>query len=153
MQLIRSRWPWEYELREGERVVAGIHVGFWRDQGALVVGGVTHRVLLMEFLGRRFAVAPSDHPPARAEREGLLRFSYRVEAGGRHWLVRSQGPFRRGVTVFSATAVDRVVGEVRPEGWFHQRAAVRLPADMPPLAQAFVCWLAVLHWKRRASRS
>jgi len=152
-ELVQRRWyAWDYELRQGGHAVAEIRVGYWRERGEVVVGGVPYRVRPLDWWGRRFIVAPGDHPVARAEREGLVPFAYLIEHQGQHWLVRSQGLFRRGVTVYAGMSADRAVGEIRPVGWFHRRATALLPPDMPPLAQAFAAWLAVLNWKRRASR-
>ncbi len=151
-ELVQRHWyAWDYELREGGQPVAQVRIGHWRDRGEVVVGGVPYRVRPLDWLGRQFVLAPGEHPVARAVRAGLL-FRYRVEHQGRQWLVRSLGPFRRGMAISSGAPADRVVGEIRPLGWFHRRAAVLLPPDMPPLVRAFVAWLTVLNWKRRASR-
>lgn len=159
LELVQKRcWAWRYELLDAGRPVATIRVAHWRECGELVVGGTPLaapplEVRPLDWLGHRFVVGAPDHPVARAERERLLRFDYRVEHQGRSWTVRCRGPFHRGLTILSGTSVDRVVGEIRPVGWFHRRATVALPPEMPPLVQAFVCWLAVLRWKRRATRS
>jgi hypothetical protein len=128
------------------RELGSFHGSAWRERGEINTGGEATR--FRRDGGRRFALdGPGGGELAAAHKPSIWSGRWVLQAGGqtyelakRSWLSRSY-ELRRG---------GRVVGSAQPKGAFSGKAAVDLPAELPPAVQVFVVAVVLTLWRRES---
>jgi hypothetical protein len=140
----RSRWTWNYTIREGATSVGRIDTSWLRGRVTLTVRGTAYRVYRERAHRGAFFLESDGAVLARSTRSGRAPREVAVEHAGGWHTVRGES---RGGRDFLLIAGDREVGAIRPEGRFTRRARASLPDGLPLPLGVFFIWLVLLAWK------
>jgi hypothetical protein len=143
----RTWWSWDFTVESDGESIADIDVSWWREKGALTVGGQTYQVYREGLVSGAFVLEENGSVLARAEKPSAFRRSFVVDHAGTRWTLRAPSAFRRGMILISD---DLEVGTVKPDSLWRRSATVTLPKALPVPVCVFLIWLAIVLWKREA---
>lgn len=118
----------------------------WRERGEITTGA--GRAEFRRLGGRRFTLAGPAGELAVAQKPSMWSGRWEVLTGGRRYELAKRSWLSR---TFELTGGGQVVGRVQPTGAFSGRAAVDLPAELPPVVQVFVVAVVLTLWRREST--
>jgi hypothetical protein len=104
----------------------------WRERGEISAGGEVARFTRQG--GRRFTLDGPAGESAAADKPSAWSGRWVLQAGGRAYELARRSWWSQAYELSSA---GQVVGSVQPKGLFSGKAAVDLPAELPPIVQVF----------------
>jgi hypothetical protein len=128
------------------RELGSFHGSAWRERGEISADGQ-----LAGFRrdgGRRFALDGPGGELAVARKPSAWSGRWVVETGDREYELVKRSWLSRS---FELRSGDQAVGSVHPKGVFSGKAAVHLPAELPPAVQVFVVAVVLTLWRRESA--
>jgi len=142
-----SWFSWNFTIFDERSAVAKIDLAWVREAGELHVDGSSYRVYREGLLNGAFILEKEGAEIARAEKPGILFRSFKVESGGKIFMVDAESALGRK---FVLSEGGQTLGSVQPEHALTRRAIVDLPEDIALPVRIFIVWLILILWKRDA---
>lgn len=135
-------------LDDADRVLGAFQGSAWRERGEITAAG--EPAGFRRDGGRRFALDGRSGELAVAEKPSIWSGRWVLHAGGISYELAKRSWMSRG---FELSRGGQVVGGIEPRGMFSNKAAVDLPAELPPLVQVFVVAVVLTLWRRESDSS
>jgi hypothetical protein len=143
----RSLFSWDYEVLDGDRLLATLSLGWFREAGEVVIAGRPCRMGREGLVSGLFFLEQDGQPLATAEKPSAFLRRFEVAVGGDAYTLRSVSPIARRF-VLEQGGVE--VGSLRSAAFFTRKMVVDLPETIPLPARLFLVWLVMVLWKRAA---
>jgi len=140
---------WNFALQELDGTfVADVLLSDWLERGGVVAlrDGSRYTVRSQDYALLLEAADGSE--VAQATQRRIFRREFTVAHRERQYTLKAISWMRRECGVF---AEGRQLGRVFQEFWLGHSAQVEIADELPLVLQAFLVWLTLLLWKRRAS--
>ena len=146
LEILPTHWySWDVTVTDESRPVADIALSWWREKGALTIGGATYRLYREAPLSGAFVLEHAGSVLAQAEKPSIFRREFVIRHAGREYTLRRASMFRRGFVLLHGS---QQVGSIAPKSAFTRKAAADLPHDLPLPVRMFIVWLTVISWRR-----
>lgn len=143
----RHWYNWDFALQDSRQTLAEFDLSSWRENGTITVDGHAYRVSRQGFASGAFLIEHEGKVLASAVKPSPFRSAFVIDFEGQRYSLRKRSIWTHTFVVFEA---DTAIGTLTRTGWLTRDTAVDVPSAWPMSMTAFVCWLAILLWKREA---
>jgi hypothetical protein len=150
LDVVPTTWlSWDFKVSSEGRALTTLELTRFRERGRFVLDGAEYTVSSEGPLRRSFRLERAGRPIARAERRGLFRATFTVQAGERTLTLRQRGLL--GYRYEVEHNRTRMGGIAR--ALVKRRAVADLDDRIEPAVRIFLLFLAQVEWRRDSRRS
>jgi hypothetical protein len=140
---------WNYTL-EGDGRRAETSLQMFTEQGALAVEGVAFEIRKHGLASGHWTLEREGAVIISAQKSSVFTRTVELSNAEGGWTLRAESSFSRS---FRIEREGATIAVIRPDHLFTRRATIELTGDQGDFtAVCFAFWLAVIAWRRAASR-
>lgn len=143
----KAFWSWDFDILDGDRVVAVLDRHWLREMAAFDVEGQRWQVRRTSVMRGTFALELDGRVVAEAQKTSSFRRAFAVTVGPERFELRAVSIFRREFQLFRGGIA---IGSIRPTSPFRRHAIAQLPSSLPLPLRLFLVFLVLVIWKRQS---
>lgn len=148
LEIVPYAWySWRFRVFLPDEEITQIEPSWFGERGRFELDSVAYMARRDSVIRGSFVLEKDGHVLARAERTGLLLRSFWVMAGDRRLSLKPVGPLARRFVLLHG---DRIVGSVRPKGFFTRAITSDLPEEILLPVRVLIVFLVLVQRRRRA---
>lgn len=151
----RSFVKWQFDVFQGESLVADIDLKLLREGAELEIKGEHFTIKRAGLVSGAFTIEAFGRELARAEKPSALFRRFVVEFANRRFVLEAEKAlFRRFVVAEEPTdGIGVEIGRIEPVKWYSQSAIAKFDDSLPLAVDIFLITLVLFLWKRSAQSS
>jgi len=151
LQLVPESWlTWNYDLLNGDRLIAGIKVASLPESGTFSIDGSSYSARRAGIFSGEYTLELNGQIIARAHKPSAFVNSFEIQYSGRSCTLKKESFIGRSFVLIEG---ERQTGSIRAKGLLSRKADVELPEQIPLPVKVFILWLGILLWRREANAS
>lgn len=138
-----------FQLQRNGQIVTQLEMGVFREACTFGLGGHEFEIRRVSWWRDQFRLSTGGTPVCEVERAVWSR-RFEITAAEERWTLMRAGLFSRD---FRLLAGERVIGTIRPVGWFSRRRVADFADTVPPPIQVLSIFLVLIVNRRRQHQS
>jgi len=151
LQLVPESWlTWNYDLLDGDRLIAGIRVSSLPESGTFSIDGSSYSARRAGIFSGEYTLELNGQIIARAQKPSAFVNSFEIQYSDKRYALKKESFIGRSFVLLDG---DRQIGSIQAKGFLSRKADVELPEEIPLPIKVFILWLGILLWRREANAS